>query len=144
MTRTPIQRSDREKRQLGEPTGVEHGRRRKRALGTRIGFLFSFRTMLAVGLVVVAVMTISNRFNDPDLWFHLKLGQIVWNTHSIPATDLFSFTAFGHAWTAHEWLAELAIYAVYQAGGYLGLMLWFAAVTALLVVLVYYLCYKHS
>jgi hypothetical protein len=98
--------------------------------------------MLAVGLVVVAVATISNRFNDPDLWFHLKLGQIVWDTHSIPSSDLFSFTAFGHAWTAHEWLAQLAIYGVYRTGGYLGLMLSFAAVTALLLVLVYYLCYR--
>src|SRR6476659_5039083 len=78
------------------------------ALGTAVSFLFSFRVMMAVGLVVVAVMTISNRFNDPDLWFHLKLGQIVWDTHSIPSTDPFSFTAFGHVWTAHEWLAELS------------------------------------
>lgn len=114
------------------------------ALGTAVSFLFSFRVMMAVGLVVVAVMTISNRFNDPDLWFHLKLGQIVWDTHSIPSTDLFSFTAFGHVWTAHEWLAELSVYAAYKWGGYQGLMLWFATLTSLLLVLVYYLCYRQA
>jgi hypothetical protein len=99
---------------------------------------------MAVGLVLVAVMTISSRFNDPDLWFHLKLGQIVWDTHSIPSTDLFSFTAYGHAWTAHEWLAELSIYAAYHIGGYAGLMLWFATLTSMLLVLVYCLCYRQS
>ena len=104
---------------------------------------FSFRVMLAFGLAVIAVCTVSNRFNDPDLWFHLKLGQVVWNTHSIPSTDTFSFTASGHSWTAHEWLAELGMYAVYHLGGYSGLMLAFSILASLLFVLVYVLCYQY-
>jgi hypothetical protein len=106
--------------------------------------LFSFPAVLIAGLAVVAVLTVSNRFNDPDLWFHLKLGQIVWTTHCIPSTDTFSFTAYGHAWTAHEWLAELSIYAAYRMGGYSGLMLWLAALTSVLLILVYFLCYRCS
>jgi hypothetical protein len=98
--------------------------------------------MLAFGLAVITVCTVSNRFNDPDLWFHLKLGQVVWNTHSIPSTDTFSFTAYGHARTTHEWLAELGIYAVYHLGGYSGLMLAFSILASLLFVLVYVLCYQ--
>jgi hypothetical protein len=104
--------------------------------------VFSFRVMMAFGLAVIAVCTVSNRFNDPDLWFHLKLGQVVWNTHSIPSTDTFSFTASGHSWTAHEWLAELGMYAVYHLGGYSGLMLAFSILASLLFVLVYVLCYQ--
>ena len=117
------------------------GRKSRWLKGLR--FLVSFPAMLGVGLVVVGLMTISNRFNDPDLWFHLRLGQIVWDTKTLPSTDLFSFTAFGHPWTAHEWLAQLAIYGAYRSGGYSGLMLWFAVVTALLPILVFYLCYRH-
>ena len=98
--------------------------------------------MLAAGLVVVAGMTINGRFNDPDLWFHLRLGKIVWDTHAIPSTDIFSFTAYGHPWTAHEWLAELTIYAAYRAGGFTGLMVWFYATASLLFGLVYALCYR--
>jgi hypothetical protein len=104
--------------------------------------VFSFRAMLAFGLAVITFCTVSNRFNDPDLWFHLKLGQVVWNTHSIPSTDTFSFTAYGHSWTAHEWLAELGMYAVYHLGGYSGLMLAFSILASLLFVLVYVLCYQ--
>jgi hypothetical protein len=105
--------------------------------------LFSFPVMLAFGLALITTLTVSTRFNDPDLWFHLKLGQVVWTTHSIPSTDTFSFTAQGHPWTAHEWLAELGIYAAYRVGGYSGLMVWFAAIASTLFVLVYFLCYRH-
>ena len=88
-------------------------------LGRLIKALFSFRVMLAAGLVLIYLLTISNRFSDPDLWFHLKLGQTMWDNHSIPSTDSFSYTAYGHPWTAHEWLAQLSIYTVYRWEGYM-------------------------
>lgn len=99
--------------------------------------------MLAAGLAAVTVFTVSNRFDDPDLWFHLKIGQVVWATHSIPSTDTFSFTAQGHSWIAHEWLAELGIYAAYRMGGYTSLMACFAGLASLLFVLVYFLCHQR-
>jgi hypothetical protein len=98
--------------------------------------------MLAAGLVSVAVLTSSTHFNDPDLWFHLKLGQIVWNTHTIPRADTFSHTVYGHPWTAHEWLAELSIYLAYRLGSEVGLMLWLCIFAALVLVLVYILCLR--
>ena len=52
--------------------------------------LFSFPVMLAGMLVVLAVLTVRARFNDPDMWWHLKTGEIIWNTHTIPTVDLFS------------------------------------------------------
>jgi hypothetical protein len=67
-------------------------------LGRLIKALFSFRVMLAAGLVLIYLLTISNRFSDPDLWFHLKLGQTMWDNHSIPSTDSFSYTAYGHTY----------------------------------------------
>jgi hypothetical protein len=106
--------------------------------------LFSFRVMLALGLAVVSVCTISNRFNDPDLWWHLKAGQIVWDTHSVPSRDLYTFTAYGQPSTEHEWLAQWSIYATWKLGGYTGLMLWLAILSSLLFGLVYVLCYLYS
>lgn len=106
--------------------------------------VFSFRVLLAVGLAVVTVCTVSNRLNDPDLWWHLKAGGIVWDTHSIPSKDLFSFTAYGHPSTEHEWLAQWSIYATYKLGGYTGLMLWLAILASLLFILVYILCFRCS
>jgi hypothetical protein len=62
--------------------------------------LFSFPVMLAGMLVVLAVLTVRGRFNDPDMWWHLKTGEIIWNTHRIPAVDTISLTAAGQAWIA--------------------------------------------
>jgi hypothetical protein len=106
--------------------------------------LFSFRVLLGLGVAVIAALTVSVRFNDPDLWFHLKLGQVVWTTHSIPSTDTFSFTANGHTWIAHEWLAELSIYGAYLWGGYAGLMTWLMVFGSLPFVLVYVLAYRGT
>jgi hypothetical protein len=101
----------------------------------------SFRVLLAVGLALMTVCTVSNRFNDPDMWWHLKAGEIVWNTHAAPSTDLFSFTVFGRESTEHEWLAQLSIYAAYRLGGYPGMMLWLMILASVLFLLVYVLCY---
>src|SRR5215469_11983725 len=99
--------------------------------------LFSFPVMLACVLSVLAVLTVRSRFNDPDLWWHLKVGEIIWNTHKIPSIDLFSFTTNHHPWTAHEWLSQLAIFGAYHAGGYTGLMLWLCLLSAAILIAVY-------
>ena len=104
----------------------------------------SFPVMLAVLLVVLAVLTVRSRFDDPDMWWHLKTGEIIWTTHTIPTTDLFSYTTNHHASVAHEWLSELLIYGAYRFGGYPGLMLWLCFFTSALLIAGYYLCSLYS
>jgi hypothetical protein len=99
---------------------------------------------LASLLIVLTVLTLRGRFNDPDLWWHLKMGQIIWTTHSIPAHDLFSYTANQQALIPQEWLAQLSIFCAYQLGGYSGLMLWFCLLASALVVGGYVLCCTYS
>lgn len=106
--------------------------------------VFSFPVMLAALFAVLTVLTVRARFNDPDVWWHLKVGEIIWNTHAIPTTDLFSFTTNNHAWTAHEWLAEVAIYGAWKAGGYSGMMLWLCVLTSCLIITSYTLCSLYS
>jgi hypothetical protein len=100
--------------------------------------------MLAGMLVVLAVLTVRSRFNDPDMWWHLKTGEIIWNTHRIPTVDTFSFTAAGHPWIAQEWLSQLTIYAAYHFGGYAGLMLWLCLFSSLIFIAAYALCAFYS
>ena len=95
--------------------------------------VFSFPGALVALLLVVTTVTVRNRFSDPDLWWHLKTGELIWKTHSIPGVDVFSFTAAGHAWMAQEWLSQVVIYGAYHLGGYTGLMLWLCAMAAALV-----------
>src|SRR5436190_474695 len=104
----------------------------------------SFPVVLALALAVLTVLTVRDRFNDPDLWWHLKTGEIIWTTHSIPQTDVFSFTTNQHAWTAHEWLSQVTIYGTWRLWGYQGLMLWLCMLGSLLLIGQYALCSLYS
>ena len=106
--------------------------------------IFSFPTGLAALLTVLAVLTVRGRFDDPDMWWHLKMGQIICTTHSIPAIDLFSYTTNHSASIPHEWLSQVLIYGAYRWSGYSGLMLWLCFFTAALLVAGYALCSLYS
>lgn len=106
--------------------------------------VFSFPVMLAGLLVVLAVLSVRSRFDDPDMWWHLKSGEIIWSTRAIPTTDLFSYTTNHHAYIPHEWLSQVLIYGAYRAGGYQGLMLWLCLFTSGLLIAGYVLCSLYS
>ncbi len=106
--------------------------------------IFSFPVVIASALAVLAVLTVRDRFNDPDMWWHLKAGEVIWTTHSIPTTDLFSYTTNHHAIVPQEWLSEALIYGAYRLGGYSGMMLWLCLFTTTLVVAGYALCCFYS
>src|ERR1700736_3752205 len=54
---------------------------------------------------------------DPDPWWHLANGRLMLATSSIPHVDVYSFSAAGHPWVVHEWLADLTMYLVFRLGG---------------------------
>src|SRR5262245_11657663 len=49
-----------------------------------------------------------------DFWWHLKAGEVIATTRSIPLVDAFSFTAEGRPFTLQNWLGELIYYWVYR------------------------------
>jgi hypothetical protein len=100
--------------------------------------------MLAGMLTVLAVLTVRGRFNDPDMWWHLKTGEIIWNTHAIPRVDTFSYTVAGRPWIAQEWLSQLTIYAAYHFAGYTGMMLWLCVLASLIFIAAYVLSSLYS
>ena len=51
-----------------------------------------------------------------DFWWHLRTGQIIVESGSIPTIDLFSFTRSGLPWINQSWLAQVALYLLYRAG----------------------------
>lgn len=105
---------------------------------------FSFPVALSCMLIVLAVLTVRARFDDPDMWWHLKSGEVISTTHTIPTTDIFSYTTNHHASVPHEWLSQVSIYGAYKAGGYSGLMLWLCVFTSALLIAGYVLCSLYS
>ncbi|MBI5573465.1 MAG: hypothetical protein HY919_02785 [Elusimicrobia bacterium] len=51
---------------------------------------------------------------DPDYWGHIKFGQTIYETKSIPKTNNFSYTASGLKWINHEWLSEVIFWIFYK------------------------------
>src|SRR5207249_4337608 len=66
-------------------------------------------TVLALHLFLVLIAPIY----DPDVWWHLRTGQYIFQTLRVPRTDIYSFTVFGKPWFAPEWLSEAAMYGIY-------------------------------
>lgn len=83
-----------------------------------------FVAILALGLFTMAARGIT----DPDVWWHLRTGQLILQNHSIFHTDPYSFTRFGQPWINHEWLSEVLMFAIYRVAGFGGLIVAFAAV----------------
>jgi hypothetical protein len=106
--------------------------------------LFSFPTAMGALLVVVTAFTARGRLSDPDLWWHLKAGELISHTHSIPRVDVFSFTAAGHPWIMQEWLSQVTIFGAYHLGGYSGLMVWLIVSASAIVLAGYLLCTLYS
>ena len=69
-------------------------------------------------------------FNDGDTSWHLAAGRWMIDAGAVPRADPFSFTHFGQAWTAHEWLAELMMAAAFELGSWNALSLLFATAVA--------------
>src|SRR5262245_5495717 len=68
-----------------------------------IAFVAWFGSLRPIGLV--------------DFWWHLKAGEIILATRSIPRVDLFSFTCPGRPFVLQNWLVEVVYYATYRVGG---------------------------
>jgi len=63
---------------------------------------------------------------DADIGWHIRIGERILATHSIPHTDPFSSTMRGHPWVAWEWLYDVALGIVHRAMGLNGVV-WLAA-----------------
>jgi hypothetical protein len=57
-------------------------------------------------------------FSDGDPYWHLTTGEWILAHGRVPTTDPFSWSRPGMAWTAHEWLSEVVMVALYRIGGW--------------------------
>jgi hypothetical protein len=74
------------------------------------------RAVLGAVLILVAAVGL-DALSDPDVWWHLKLGDWIIAHHQIPTGELFAYTAFGNPLVAHEWLSEVIFAALAAVGG---------------------------
>ncbi len=103
--------------------------------------MFLTTPRLFTAILFAALFTMSTReIADPDFWWHLRTGQFIVETRSIPVSDIYSFTNAGKPWVTHEWLSQVLIYAIYARGGFGALILTFSTLIALTFAFVYARC----
>ncbi len=113
------------------------------------GWLRAGTSFLAVLiLVMIGVQFLYSMYkpdmNDPDIWWHMRNAQYLFQHHQLPRVDMYSFTVAGHPWISHEWLSEVPFYLIYQAFGLVGLKsLTFFLLDAIFLLLLY-LSYQES
>ena len=59
---------------------------------------------------------------DGDTGWHIAAGRWIMAHRAVPGTDIFSYTAVGREWTAHEWLADVAMALAHGAAGWSGIL----------------------
>jgi len=92
-----------------------------------------FVAVLVLGLFAMAARGVA----DPDVWWHLRTGQLIIQNHQVFHADPYSFTRAGQPWINHEWLSEVAMYGVYRLAGWGGLIVGFSVIIAVSSLLVY-------
>ena len=88
--------------------------------------------------------TASLIFRDGDVSWQVAAGKWILQHGRIPATDPFSYTAFGHPWVAMEWLAQIIYGGAFMLDGYAGLATVVAAAVIALFSIIYYHLEKRA
>ena len=90
---------------------------------TRLMACLSLRRL---GFVVIFLMLTEKMYlglQDPDYFWHLRTGQYLFEHHTLPTGDIFSYTYDGRPWVLHEWLSEIVLYCIHTLLGPLGVKL---------------------
>jgi hypothetical protein len=95
-----------------------------------------FFTILFLGIFLMTLRPIA----DPDFWWHLRTGELILQTHTIPHTDPFSYTKSGSPWVTHEWLSESIMFGLFQFGEYGLLIAIFSAIITGAFLISYFRC----
>lgn len=69
---------------------------------------------------------------DCDTGYHVRAGEYILDTHSVPKSDIFSFTNPPLPWTAHEWLSEVIMALIHKYFGLTGVVIFFSLIIAVI------------
>jgi hypothetical protein len=69
-------------------------------------------------------------FRDSDAGWHIRSGEAILETGTLPHSDPYSFTMAGRPWFAWEWGADVVTGAVHRAAGLTGVALLYGVVIA--------------
>ncbi len=89
------------------------------------------RNAFPIGLAAAGfTLAVGFPSGDPDTYWHLASGQWMLDHREILRTDLFSSTVSGQPYSVGEWLGEIVLALVFNAGSWAGLAIFRALLVA--------------
>ncbi len=99
------------------PRPAGHARPRSRRLTAALAHRGT-DILLGVALSALALVLLAEMSKDfnVDSWLELVTGRLIWQD-GIPHRETLTVMSYGHTWIDQQWLAQLASYAIFRAGG---------------------------
>ena len=70
------------------------------------------KALAGVALLVFLVVYFLQPVELDDIWWHLKVGQYIANSHQVPSFDPFPFADEKTPWTFTSWLGSSILYGI--------------------------------
>ncbi len=120
------------------------------SVGQELRDFFRLRIVQLGALVLLLTVlgalsiTIIHSVHDPDVWWHLKVGDWIRQTHTVPHTGIFSRTAAERPWVAYSWGYEVLLSFFYLEFGLMGIGLNGLMLTVLVAALAFWSAHRLS
>ena len=79
--------------------------------------------------MLAVLMLFMEGIQDPDFWWHIRIGRWMVENGKLPSHDLFTHTVPANVWTDHEYLTEVLMWLIYSATGAVGIAIVFGLIT---------------
>lgn len=113
-----------------EPADVQNGARPR----VRFARMTPDLALLAAGVTLFYCLFLfggyRKLFRDADAGWHIRTGETILTTRTLPHSDPYSFSHAGQPWFAWEWLSDVASAAAHRAAGLSGVAMLYATVIA--------------
>ena len=67
---------------------------------------------------------------DGDTGYHIRAGEYILDTFTLPRIDPYSFITPAIPWTVHEWLSEVIMAITYRMSGLSGVVVFYSIILA--------------
>lgn len=91
--------------------------------------------LIFYALILAILLYNSFDYLDPDLGWHLKVGQKIISQKEVPVIEEFDYPILGRTWVDHEWLMNAISFFIFHKLGYISLTVFFALIVILSLVL---------
>jgi len=104
--------------------------------------LLALSSLLALMAAIAFVSKTAVR--DPDIWWHLKVGDWIVQHHAVPYLGIFSRTAGARSWIAYSWGYEVLLSRAYAWFGLIGFALFGILLTVAVAFVLFWMLHRLS